>query len=101
MAVFLGRFVAFFRAVMPALAGSAPMPYRTFLAYNPAFTGDYGPCLTPRDSGCTPLLSGTNLLIDGAVIHGQTLDPSSGEHVDGLFVRGCSQCTIRRTKFIG
>src|SRR5205823_4293227 len=36
MAVFLGRFVAFFRAVMPALAGSAPMPYRTFLAYNAA-----------------------------------------------------------------
>lgn len=33
-AVFLGRFVAFFRAVMPALAGTARMPYRTFLAYN-------------------------------------------------------------------
>ena len=35
-AVFLGRFVAFFRAVMPALAGSALMPYRRFLAYNAA-----------------------------------------------------------------
>jgi membrane-associated protein len=35
-AVFLGRFVAFFRAVMPALAGSAHMPYRRFLAYNAA-----------------------------------------------------------------
>jgi membrane-associated protein len=35
-AVFLGRFVAFFRAVMPALAGSAPMPYPKFLAYNAA-----------------------------------------------------------------
>lgn len=33
-AVFLGRFVAFFRAVMPALAGSARMPYPKFLAYN-------------------------------------------------------------------
>jgi len=33
-AVFLGRFVAFFRAVMPALAGVAGMPYRRFLAYN-------------------------------------------------------------------
>jgi membrane-associated protein len=33
-AVFLGRFVAFFRAVMPALAGAARMRYRTFLAYN-------------------------------------------------------------------
>lgn len=33
-AVFLGRWVAFFRAVMPALAGASRMPYRTFLAWN-------------------------------------------------------------------
>jgi len=33
-AVLLGRWVAFFRAVMPALAGSSEMPYRTFLPYN-------------------------------------------------------------------
>jgi membrane protein DedA with SNARE-associated domain len=33
-AVFLGRFVAFFRAVMPALAGTARMRYPKFLAYN-------------------------------------------------------------------
>jgi membrane-associated protein len=35
-AVFLGRFVAFFRAVMPALAGTARMPYGRFLAFNAA-----------------------------------------------------------------
>lgn len=35
-AVLLGRFFAFFRAVMPALAGSARMPYRRFLAFNVA-----------------------------------------------------------------
>jgi membrane-associated protein len=35
-AVFVGRSVAFFRAVMPALAGVAHMPYRRFLAYNAA-----------------------------------------------------------------
>ena len=35
-AVFLGRWTAFFRAVMPALAGSASMPYRRFLAFNAA-----------------------------------------------------------------
>ena len=35
-AVFLGRWVAFFRAVMPALAGTARMPYRKFLAWNAA-----------------------------------------------------------------
>ena len=33
-AVFLGRFVAFFRAVLPALAGVSRMPYRKFLAFN-------------------------------------------------------------------
>jgi membrane-associated protein len=33
-AVMLGRGVAFFRAVMPALAGTAKMPYRRFLTFN-------------------------------------------------------------------
>ncbi len=35
-AVFLGRFTAFFRAVMPALAGLSHMPYRRFLIFNAA-----------------------------------------------------------------
>lgn len=35
-AVFLGRFIAFFRAVMPALAGTSHMPYRKFLVFNAA-----------------------------------------------------------------
>lgn len=34
VAVFLGRFTAFFRAMMPALAGSAEMPYLRFLRWN-------------------------------------------------------------------
>jgi membrane-associated protein len=34
LAVFLGRWVAFFRAVMPALAGTARMRYLKFLAFN-------------------------------------------------------------------
>jgi membrane-associated protein len=34
IAVFLGRWTAFARAVTPALAGVARMPYRRFLAYN-------------------------------------------------------------------
>ncbi|HKU29995.1 MAG TPA: DedA family protein [Arthrobacter sp.] len=37
LAVFLGRFTAFFRAVMPALAGLSQMPYRRFATWN--FTG--------------------------------------------------------------
>jgi membrane protein DedA with SNARE-associated domain len=36
VAVFLGRSIAFFRAVMPALAGMALMPYRRFLVANAA-----------------------------------------------------------------
>jgi membrane-associated protein len=34
LAVFFGRFTAFFRAVIPALAGAAGMHYRRFLFYN-------------------------------------------------------------------
>jgi membrane protein DedA with SNARE-associated domain len=36
IAVFLGRFTAFFRAMMPALAGASRMPYWRFLAWNAA-----------------------------------------------------------------
>ena len=36
VAVFLGRSVAFFRAVMPALAGTSHMPYPRFIAWNAA-----------------------------------------------------------------
>ncbi|GAB3675620.1 DedA family protein [Angustibacter aerolatus] len=35
-AVFLGRWTAFFRAVMPALAGAVGLRYRRFLAFNAA-----------------------------------------------------------------
>lgn len=35
-AVFLGRFTAFLRAVMPGLAGLSRMPYRRFLLFNAA-----------------------------------------------------------------
>lgn len=34
LAVFLGRWTAFFRAMMPALAGASRMRYRTFLLWN-------------------------------------------------------------------
>jgi membrane-associated protein len=33
-AVFVGRFTAALRALVPGLAGTARMPYRTFLAWN-------------------------------------------------------------------
>ncbi len=36
VAVFLGRWTAFFRAVMPFLAGTARIPYPKFLAWNAA-----------------------------------------------------------------
>jgi membrane-associated protein len=34
LGVLIGRFVAILRALVPAAAGAAPVPYRTFLAYN-------------------------------------------------------------------
>lgn len=34
VAVFLGRFIAVLRAVMPAVAGTTRLPYRTFVLYN-------------------------------------------------------------------
>lgn len=42
IAVFLGRFTAFFRAVMPALSGMSRMPYRRFLAFNIAGGAGWG-----------------------------------------------------------
>lgn len=46
-AVFMGRFTAFFRAVMPGLAGLSQMRYRTFLPWNAlgGFTWGVGFCL--------------------------------------------------------
>lgn len=35
-AVFIGRFTAFLRAVMPGLAGASHMPYRRFVVFNAA-----------------------------------------------------------------
>lgn len=34
VAVFLGRFIAVLRAMMPAVAGTTRLPYRTFVVYN-------------------------------------------------------------------
>jgi membrane-associated protein len=34
LGVLIGRFVAILRALVPAAAGAAPVPYRTFLVYN-------------------------------------------------------------------
>lgn len=33
-AIFLGRFIAFVRTVVPAIAGASGIPYRRFIAYN-------------------------------------------------------------------
>ena len=63
--------------------------------------GDFGPCQTPAYSPCTPRLIGTNNVIDGAAIHDVTSTNLTDYHVDGLFIRGCRGCTVRRTKFWG
>lgn len=45
-AVFLGRWIAFFRAVMPFLAGTSRMHYPKFLAYNAAGGLAWGAAVT-------------------------------------------------------
>lgn len=45
-AVFIARFTAFLRAVMPGLAGTAQMPYRRFLAFNAAGGAVWGTGVT-------------------------------------------------------
>jgi membrane-associated protein len=60
-AVFLGRFVAFFRAVMLALAGTAEMRYPRFLVYNAAGGIVWAPawcCSATSPVTLTPPLSG-------------------------------------------
>ena len=41
-AVFLGRFTAALRALMPGMAGMAPVPYKTFLPWNVAGAAVWG-----------------------------------------------------------
>jgi len=63
--------------------------------------GTFGPCQAPRDEGCTTKLIGNNLLVDGATIFGSTSSDLANYHADGMFIRGCRGCTVRRTKFRG
>jgi membrane protein DedA with SNARE-associated domain len=53
LAVLLGRFVAILRAVVPAVAGTTRMPYRTFLIYNMlgGFIWGIGYCLLGYAAG--------------------------------------------------
>lgn len=54
-AVLIGRFTAFFRAVMPGLAGLSAMRYRTFLVWNAAggFVWGVGFCLLGYFAGAS------------------------------------------------
>lgn len=75
-AVFFGRFVAFVRTVMPALAGISGMPYRRFLAFNAIAAVIFGTVNvlvgffagTSYDRVETALGSGTWLLVGVAAI---------------------------------
>lgn len=63
--------------------------------------GSFGPCQAPRDQGCTTKLIGSNLVVDGATIFGSTSSDLANYHADGMFIRGCRDCAVRRTKFRG
>jgi hypothetical protein len=61
--------------------------------------GDFGPCQAPLDGACTPRLIGTNIVVDGTHIHGMTSTDLLNYHVDGMFIRGCSSCTVSNSSF--
>jgi hypothetical protein len=63
--------------------------------------GNFGPCQAPQDGACTVRLSGTNITVDGTSIHDATSTDLVNYHVDGMFIRGCSACVVRRAKFWG
>jgi len=63
--------------------------------------GSFGPCQAPAEGACTPRLTGTNQVVDGATIHGMSSSDLVKHHVDGMFIRGCQGCAVRRTRFYG
>ncbi len=78
-------------------ASSAPPPDNVRV-----IGGDFGPCEATSFAGdCTSRMVGTNLLVDGARIHNVTSADLNTYHVDGVFVRGCQGCTIKRSLFYG
>lgn len=67
--------------------------------------GDWGKCTVTSDpsTNCTSRMIGQNITIDGAsfhdVIHDGTQDPQDLNHTEGIFVRGCQNCTLNHVKF--
>ena len=69
---------------------------------NRVYGGSYGPCEATLFPSCTNRVIGQDTVIDGVSIHGVTSSkpgPPEDLHTDGIFVRGCSNCTIRNSKF--
>ena len=64
--------------------------------------GDFGPCQAPAEGRCLSFVAGArNVTIEGAYIHDVTSTDLANYHVDGLFVRGATNLTIRGSKFRG
>lgn len=71
--------------------------------------GSYGPCnagsIAPTNPDCTARLQGTNQVVDGVSYHDVSqadaiIPPDNDEtHTEDIFVRGCTNCTIRNSKF--
>ena len=86
-AVFVGRFVAALRALVPTLAGIATVPYRTFLAWNVA--------------GGVLWATGFVLLGYAAGAAYRTVERAAGEAGLGLLVllvTGVAVATLRRRR---
>jgi hypothetical protein len=63
--------------------------------------GNWGPCEAPRQEGCTVRIIGTRIVVDGVTIHDVTSTDLVNFHVDGMFVRGCTDCKVLNSKFYG
>lgn len=99
-AVFTARFIAFFRAVMPALAGSAHMLYRRFLIYNAAggivwgagtvllgYLAGHSYAAVERTVGRTVALIVTGLAVAGVLlwrIRGRRKEHQRSHEADGV-----------------
>ncbi|MBA3757412.1 hypothetical protein H0X09_00910 [Candidatus Saccharibacteria bacterium] len=63
--------------------------------------GDYGPCQAPAQGSCLARIIGNNITVDGTAIHHMSSTDLVNYHVDGMFVRGCTNCTVKNTDFWG
>ena len=93
-AVFVGRFTAVLRALVPSLAGTAAMPYRTFAVYNIAGAMLWATGFVLLASAAGPLIAVKLHILTRKTLGGIQTDLHSralgrdGHPIDGLYAAG-------------